>query len=582
MRSGCRCVADARSLAIAGVLALGTWASAQTPADTYVVQSDRLPVTLDPARAYDTGSTAILENVYETLLTFEREDIDELVAGLATAYDVSRDGTTYTFALRQGVEFHSGNPLACRDAEYSFERGLVTAHPESAFANLLVPALFGVERDGGDPDAYAAEVGYRAIDDAVSCLDDSTLRIELAHPNAALPAMLAYPAFSIVDRDWAVQNGQWDGTSTSWREWIGRDLTLESFHDRASGTGAYRLTSWSGDVLVFERFDAYWRGAPQLAEVVVSFVPEPSVRMLALRRGDADRIAIDDPALLTQLRTAPGVTVHASDAWAPASVEALLFNFAIEASGNEFIGSGELDGAGIPPEFFHDDDVRKGFAHLLDHQRYIDEVLQGAGTALAVAMPPSFPGYVDDAPLRTLDLAAAERHLRAAFDGALWELGFVFSALGSAGRSHRALEMIAENLESMNPRFRMHVVELARPTYFDRLVAGQAPMATVGWRADYADPANFLETFYASFGAAAAFTRIDLAELDELLGRASTTADAAEREALYQDVARLQHELVPVIPLPLGTPFVVTRTDLEGVYYNPLRRGAFLWRDIRK
>ena len=102
------------------------------------------PASLDPARAYDTASGAILENVYETLFTFDDPAIDQLKPALATSYEVLNDGLTYRFQLRAGVQFHSGNTMTCADVDWSFTYGMGTAHPEGATSYLLgqpVPRL---------------------------------------------------------------------------------------------------------------------------------------------------------------------------------------------------------------------------------------------------------------------------------------------------------------------------------------------------------------------------------------------------------------------------------------------------------
>lgn len=269
-------------LALAAVPA----ALAQAPADTYVTNEFGEVVTLDPARAYDTASGHPLENIYETLYTYDGENIDEFVPMLATDYEVSEDGTTYTFTLRDGVQFHSGNTMTCRDAEYSLERGLVTAHPEGAVAYLIGQQLVGTQTDGTDPAAFQEEVTFADIDGAVECPDGDdglTLQLNLTEPDPAMLAILAYTAFSVVDSQWAIDNGMWDGTEATWTEWIGRDLTAEFMHDQASGTGAYSLVEWSGTSLIAERFDGYWGEAPALANVVVNYVSEQATNILALQ-----------------------------------------------------------------------------------------------------------------------------------------------------------------------------------------------------------------------------------------------------------------------------------------------------------
>src|SRR3989337_4013971 len=80
-------------------------------------------VSLDPAEAFELTSTWIDEHLYETLVEFSR-DFTRAVPGLATSWTVSADGKTYTFTLRSGVKFHSGNPVAAKAVEFSLRRAV--------------------------------------------------------------------------------------------------------------------------------------------------------------------------------------------------------------------------------------------------------------------------------------------------------------------------------------------------------------------------------------------------------------------------------------------------------------------------
>ena len=122
-----------RIITLVSTLALfASLALAQAPANTYVFSTFGAPASLDPARAYDTASGAIIENVYETLFSFADPAIDELQPALATSFEVLNDGLTFRFQLRPDVQFHSGNTMTCADAQWSFRYGMVTAAPEGA------------------------------------------------------------------------------------------------------------------------------------------------------------------------------------------------------------------------------------------------------------------------------------------------------------------------------------------------------------------------------------------------------------------------------------------------------------------
>ena len=571
---------------LASLLLVAGIAFAQSPANTYVFQTFGEPVTMDPARAYDTGSGGIIENVYETLFLYDGEAIDQFVPGLATGYSVSDDGLTWTFHLREGVKFHSGNTMSCKDVAWSFKYGAVTANAEGATAYLMGHYWLGTQVDGSDKDAYLAEVTWEMIDNIVECPegpDGLVAVVNLVNPTPALVPILTYTAFSILDSEWAIENGQWDGTEATWQDWIGRDLTAEFLHNNVSGTGAYRLVEWGTDSVVAEAFPEYWGGAPAIQNVVYQYVDEQSTRILAIQQGDADRILLNERAALNQLRGAPGVTIL-EEGWYPASVTAVFFNFDIDTSNNEDVGSGQLDGNGIPSDFFADVNVRRAFAHLFDQEGFVDQIYEGAGQVLTMGMPPAFLGYNPDAPVRTLDLEAAEEYFRAAFDGELWEKGFQFTALYNSGNTIRqtALEIMADNLEFINPNFRMTVRGLPWADYLARTAEKKAPMFALGWAADYADPSNFINTFYDNDGYYSARTSVNVPEIQALIDQADTVLDPGERAFLYRDIGTLHYDQVPLLAVPVQEDFMVVRDNLEGVYYNTMLSTEFYWKDIAK
>lgn len=560
-------------------------ALAQAPADTYVFQTiGGGPVSLDPARAYDTASGTIIENVYETLYGYEGVSIDEFKPLLATDYTVSEDGTTWTFTLRDGVQFHSGNTMSCKDVEWSFEYGMVVAHPEGAVNYLMGNQWLGTQTNGADPAAYQEEVTYQMIDQAVECPDGPdgmTVQLNLTQPEPALIAILAYTAFSVVDSQWAIENGQWDGTEATWTEWIGRDVTQEYLHNHVSGTGAYELVEWT-DSVVATKFDNYWGEPASIENIVIEYVDEQATRILAVQQGDADRITLGDRSVLVQLRGAPGVTIHEDPSWSDTCVTATFFNFAINTENNEDIGSGQLDGSGIPSDFFANPDVRRGFAHLFDQQLFIEQIYQGAGQPLTMGMPPTFLGYNEDVPIRSLDLELAEEYFRAAFDGQLWENGFSFTALYNEGNTTRqaALEIIKSNLEFLNPNFSMNVRNLPWADFLNRTASQKAPMFALGWCADYADPKNFINTFYSNDGFYSARTSINVPPMQELIEEANSIVDPETRAFLYEQIGSLHYEFAPIIALPMQNPVFVTSDRVQGAYYNPMLSHNYYWKDV--
>lgn len=574
------------TLLAAGMLLFGT-AFAQAPADTYVYMTFGQPVSMDPARAYDTGSGGIIENVYETLMSYDGESLDVFVPSLATGYSVSADGLHWTFDLRPDVRFHSGNLMTCKDVAWSFKYGALTANPEGAPAYLMGNLWLGTDIDGSDPAAFLAEVTWDMIDGIVTCPEGPQglkATVNLVNPTPALIPILTYTAFSIVDSQFAIAGGAWDGTEATWQDWVGRDLTAEFLHRNASGTGAFQLVDWTDDSVVADAFAGYWGGAPALKHVIYRYVDEQSTRILAIQQGDADRITLNENSAVAQVEGAAGVSVLRDPNWLPASVTAAFFNFAIDVTNNEDVGSGLLDGRGIPSNFFADVNVRRGFAQLFDQQAFVDQVYQGQGTVITMGLPSSFLGYNPDVAVRTLDLEAATDYFRAAFDGQVWEKGFEFTALYNSGNTIRqtALELIKDNLEFINPKFKMSVRGLPWADYLSRTAEKKAPMFALGWAADYADPSNFINTFYDDDGYYSARTSISVPEIQAIIDQADALVDPDARGFLYRGIGTLHYDQAPLIAVPIQSAFLVVRSNLNGVYYNTMYSDKFLWKDLSK
>jgi len=571
---------------IAAVLAVVAGiALATAPADTYVYQTFGEPVSFDPVRAYDTGSGEILENVYETLITYDGAAIDQFIPALATSWEASPDLKTWTFHLRQGVKFHSGNTMTCRDAEWSFKYGMVVSNPEGSTAYLMGNQFLGTQIDGSDPQAFQDAVTFEQIDHAAECLDDFTLQLNLTRPEPAMLAIMAFYAYSVIDSQWAIANGMWDGTEATWTDWIGRDVTQEFMQRHESGTGAYQVVEWTNDAVVAKAFPDYWGGKDPIDNVVIQYVDEQSTRILALQQGDADAIQVNERSELVKLRGAPGVDIM-EEGLGDTSVTALFFNFDINTGNNEDVGSGQLDGNGIPANFFQDVNVRRGFAELFDQQAFIDQIYEGDGYTLTMGLPNTFLGYNPDVPVRSLDLEAAEGHFRAAFGGELWDKGFEFTALYNAGNTVRqtVLEIIKENLEFLNPKFTMNIRSLPWSDFLARTGEKKAPIFVLGWGADYADPINFIDTFYSNSGFYSSRTSINLPEMQAVIDQADSSSDPSERAFLYKQVGTLHYDLAPLVVVPEQNNFTVFRDTLQGVYYNPMLSNAagFLWKAVSK
>lgn len=546
--------------------------------------------TLDPVQAYDRGSAAVIVNLYETLYGFAGDDAKNPVPLLATGYTLSDDGLTYTFALRQGVSFHSGNPFTCADVEYTYKRALVV-NPIDSGAWVLSEVMVGeganalevLGEDGSDAD-YADY--WARIAASVECPDAHTAKVHVLEDGPAAFARLMATAGAIVDREWAIQNGMWDGQEATWRDWVGVDLREHGLNANASGTGAYRLVSWTQpDGLVAEANLGYWGGAPQIRRVVYRAVPDDDARIAAMLSGAAGAIELGDRQQLDLLKGQPGVAVYdeLDDPQYAVSnaVWALNFNLAMNGEGNAYIGSGTFDGAGVPADFFADVDARKCFAYAFDGRAATLRAFGDAGASYTMALPSSYLGYDPTIPLYTLDVEQAANHCQAAWGGALWEHGMRL-ALPYIELDLRTGEIageIAATLEALNPRFEVTPLSLTRDEY--RAVDfTQVPLELTGWAGDYGDPDAFISAYYDSKGYMASWYGYANAEIDELNRQARSTREPDLRAQLYSRIGWLGYDDVPFVVLPDFSSFNVVSTKVQNYHLNPMIPFGFLWRDI--
>ncbi len=585
-----------RVLILLGValMATMTLAFAQTAKDTLVEDEFGSIDTLDPAQAYDTSSSEVIQNVYQTLYAYKGASAKDFVPQLATAYKVSEDGKTYTFTLRKGVTFHNGDPFTCADVAYSLKRAVITNNPQSGDWIVAEP-LSGYASNANDAlgkNATAADYHkyFQTVDSSITCPDPYTAVFHLQSASPTFFARMLFSAASIIDMKWAVANGQWDGTEATWKKWIGYDLHNNSYlQNHMNGTGPYQMVQWvPGQKFVAKAYANYWGSKPALTNVLINRDKEVSTRILNLQKGNADYIDLGARSDVKQVEGSPGVKIWNQNGdlgWSEAAADALFMNEDITAKNNPNIGSGKLDGNGIPPNFFTDLDVRKCFNYAFDYKAYIQQVELGQAKQITMALPSNFLGYDPNVPTYSLDLEKAKQHCQAAWDGKLWQNGMKITLLYNTGNTARktAVEIIKSNLEYMNPKFHVTVRGVAWPEFIKEASNSSMAAYALGWLADYADPDDFIHVFYAKGGYYADQIHFSNPQINQLDQQARTETNPEARKLLYSQIGHLAYQQAPLVLLPRAWPILVTSTGLKGVYYNPLiGSGQFLWSAVSK
>ena len=201
------------------------------------------PPHLDPTSAAAGAIDSVLyANVFEGLTRFASDG--SIVPGLAKSWEISDDGTVYTFHLHEGVTFHDGTGMDAEDVKFSLDRARA---PDST--NAQKPLFAGITD--------------------VTAVDPLTVRVTLDKPNGAFPFNMAWGDAVIVAPE-----------------------SIEGIKQKPVGTGAFRFVNWvQGDRIDLERNPAYWGTPAQLDKVTFRFISDPTAAFAAMMAEDLDAFA---------------------------------------------------------------------------------------------------------------------------------------------------------------------------------------------------------------------------------------------------------------------------------------------------
>jgi peptide/nickel transport system substrate-binding protein len=348
--------------------------------------------TLDPAWHYDTSSATAIFNIYDTLVFYDGEHVDKFVPMLAESWTISPDGSTYTFKIRKGVKFHEGGDLTADDVAYSFQRALLQDRSGGPIHMVIEPIL-----DVASIDELAKKVGdlkaCQMVLDAIKVTAPDTVTINLAFPFGPFLQILAGSWMSVIDKEWAIARGDWDGKCDNWRKWWDPKAEASKLFDVANGTGPYKLVKWDkGKELILERNDAYWRGPAKIKNYIRKVVPEWGTRLAMFEAGDADSIDVPRPfvAAMKPLVKAGKARMHGP---LPGSImQSGFMNFKVK-EGSAFMP--KLGGED-KPDLLNDLSLRRALNYCFDTPTYIKESWLGEAEQIAGVIIKGRLGYNPD------------------------------------------------------------------------------------------------------------------------------------------------------------------------------------------
>ncbi|POS06746.1 ABC transporter substrate-binding protein [Burkholderia gladioli] len=342
--------------ALATALSPAAPAAAATPPGIFVIATQIGEfTTLDPAEIYELVPSEYVANTYERLVRVDLRDPTRFEGRIAQSWSVGADGTTYTFKLKPGLKFHSGNPVTADDVAWSIQRTVLLGKgPAGVLADL------GLTKDN-------VMQKVRAVDAATVSLQTD----RKTAPSFVLNVLSAGPA-SIVDRKLLESHASGGDYGNAWLK------------TNDAGSGPYRLVKWSpNESIVLQRFDGYPSPYP-MKRVVLRHVPEASAQRLLLENGDVDAARNLSPDSLASLAKAGKIQVSATP------VAALMY-----------LGLNTKNPNLAKPE------VQQAMKWLVDYQGIQRNILASTYKVHQTFLPDGFLGALDSNPYHR-DVARAK------------------------------------------------------------------------------------------------------------------------------------------------------------------------------
>ncbi|MEM7041349.1 MAG: ABC transporter substrate-binding protein [Pseudomonadota bacterium] len=497
-------------------------ARAETPADTLVQawQIDDL-ITLDPAEIFEFSGAEYGAQVYDRLVTYPVDDVENLQGHVAESWEIGEDGRTYTFKIRDGITFHSGNPLTAEDAAWSLQRVI----------KLNKTPSFILSQFGFTPEN---------VDEMIQAVDDRTLQITL--DQAYAPTFFLYcltaGVGSVVDKAEAMANEQ-DG-----------DMGHEWLRTASAGSGPFKLRAWKpNESIVIDANPDYWGGAPAVKRVFTRHVAEPATQQLLLEKGDID-IARD----------------LESD-----QVKAIADNDDIVV---EEVPKGAIWYLGLSQknEFLSKPEVREALKYLIDYDGIASTILAGSATIHQSFLPQGFLGAIDDKPY-ALDIEKAK--------GLLDEAGLAggFSVTMDTRNTSTVTDM-AQAIQATwaQANIDLEIIPGDNKQTLTKYRARTHDIYIGRWGPDYQDPHTNADTFASNPGNAdedghtgklAWRNAWDIPEMTALTAAAVLEHDPEIRSTMYQEIQREHQATSPFVIMFQDIELIASRKNVSGVVWGP-------------
>ena len=484
-------------------------------------------VGLDPAYETDGNSFMICDNVYEQLVAYKDESTD-IEPGLAKSWEISDDGKTYTFNLREGVTFHDGTPFNANAVVFSIGRMMKDRNLNFFGEGFEVPAQ-------DRPPEYWVSMEMDDTIGSIEATGEFTVVFNLKRVEAPFIANMGMDFASIISPTAFLKDPK-------------------GYVRNPVGTGPFKFVKWvADDNITLEKYADYWdkSGGPYLDKVVFRAIPENSVRFLELKTGNIDICQFPNPADIELAKKDPNLKLVSQPGM---NVGYLGFNFT--------------------KPLWQNIHLRRAVAHAINRQAIVDNIYQGMGQLAKNGIPPTMWGYNNDVPGYSYDPEVAKEELALAgypegeglSEIKLWSM--------PVPRPYNP-EGLKVGIAMIGDLAKVGI--LANVTSYDwgtylkrqREQPDDMDLFQLGWTGDNGDPDNFLAVLFDGLASPAIRTQWKNERYHELMLQGKTTIDQAKRAEIYKEAQQLMFDDVAVIPVAHSTVIWPMRNNVMNFKLHP-------------
>ncbi|MEU5155487.1 ABC transporter substrate-binding protein [Glycomyces sp. NPDC021274] len=512
--------------------------TARNDSEPFVFGTPGDPTSLDPILASDGETFRVNRQVFDTLLD---ADCTDTVPGLAESYEQNEEGTEWTFHLREGVTFHDGQPLDGAAVCKNFDRWAnFKAGYQSPNFTYYYSSVFGGFAENDPAMGIETESIYEGC-----TADGLDATISLSKYTSSFPGAFTLESLSIISPASidAVADAAIPAADSPLPEYTQTVGTL-------AGTGPYKLESWdhSSQEVVLTRNDEYFGEPAKVKTVIFKTISDETARRQALVAGD----------------------IHGYDLAAPADAQALIEDgYQVPVRGVFNLLYLAYTQSHAPLE---DHAVREALSYAIDRERIVNSVLPAGGMVATQFIPPSLEGYSEDVATYDYDAEKAKQMLA---DAGAEDLTITFCYPTDVTRPYMPapkdiFDMISSDLQAAGV-----TVEAKPITWVDYIPttrSGECPLYLLGWTGDFADPYNFLGTWFATESTEWGF---DNQEVFDAIAAANTEPDQATRVDLWKTANEAVMEELPGLPISSSPPSIAFAPDVYPPDVSPLTREDF-------